>query len=76
MTHFIKQDIPADFGDEASVGYTEPLEEGQRAVFVSAISPADETQGAHALYFSEAKPLDDLIAALQRARRDVFGPKA
>lgn len=73
MTEIIKANIEAAFQDSVEVGRTTEATGGD-LVFIANTSPE---KSAEHIYFSatERKGLDDLIEALIRARKEVFGTK-
>lgn len=67
---FIKQGIPAMFSEQIDVGTIK--EGGDRRIFIMATGG---NQIGHISYLDAVESIDELIAGLQRARRDAFGER-
>lgn len=73
MTEIIKANIEAAYGDSVQVGRTAESLNGE-LVFIGNTTPDGITEH---IYFSaaEREGLDEMIEALIRARKEVFGTK-
>jgi hypothetical protein len=71
MTEIIKTNIEAAFNDTVEIGRTVESAGGP-LVYMATTPPGEPTFHT---YFAEAKPLDEVIEALMKARRDAFGTK-